>query len=90
MLDMRLRLAELMAAPGSPAPTATQLAKRVVEVQKRLPREKRISERTVFRLVKAKGRMEYFHAPMLDVLCQVFRVEDANDLIELPPLKPAA
>lgn len=88
-MDMRLKLPELMSAPGSPAPSARQLAKRFAEIQKRTPKAHRVSERTVFRLVAAKGRMEYYHAPTIDVLCQVFGIKDANDLIELPPLRAA-
>lgn len=88
-MDVRLKLIELMQRDGSPAPSARQLAKRVEEVQRGRHRENRVAERSVYRLVAAKGRMEYYDARMIDVLTQVFHVEDANDLIELPPLKSA-
>lgn len=88
-MDVRLKLAELMRREGSPAPTARQLAKRVAELQHGRHKPNRVSERSVYRLVANKGEMEYYDARMIDVLTQVFRVEDANDLIELPPLRNA-
>lgn len=62
MLDMRLRLPELMARRGM---TAYQVSKASAG---------RISRSAAYRVVRMNGKLDNFDAEMLEALCDVFGV----------------
>jgi DNA-binding Xre family transcriptional regulator len=68
-MEMRLRIPELLQARGL---TAHAVAKRS---------KGRIDSSTLYRIVRARGAMEYFHGPLMEALCDVLDVAP-GDLLE--------
>ena len=71
-MDMRLRLPELLEEQDPPL-SAYAVAK---------ASEGRISESTLYRLIRARGAVELFSAELCQALCDVLQVSPA-DLFEM-------
>lgn len=81
MLDMRVRIRELMAGDKSPARTATQLSKYLAK--------RGFSPRTAFRIVNVNGKVERMDLRLADALCEIFGV-GPDELFEYKPKRPRA
>lgn len=72
LLDMRLRIRELMAGHNPPLSTAYALEKASREKSARIPMS------TAHRLVSTKGKPDRVDLRTLDALCDVFGVEPGD------------
>ena len=70
MLDMRVRIRELMAAKDSPVRTRTALS--------RLLADRGFSPRTAFRIFNVDGNVERMDLRLADALCDIFGVGPAE------------